>query len=84
MATDLIDLAGHEQVAFCTDPDTGLRAIIALHDTSLGPGLGGTRFHPYASTDQAAGRRAAPVARHDEQERRRRPRPRWRQGGHHR
>ena len=46
MATDLIDLAGHEQVAFCTDPDTGLRAIIALHDTSLGPGLGGTRFHP--------------------------------------
>ena len=53
MATDLIDLAGHEQVAFCTDPDTGLRAIIALHDTSLGPGLGGTRFHPYSSTDQA-------------------------------
>jgi valine dehydrogenase (NAD+) len=37
----------------CTDPDTGLRAIIALHDTSLGPGLGGTRFHPYPSTDQA-------------------------------
>src|SRR6476620_9845574 len=53
MATDLIDLAGHEQVAFCSDPDTGLRAIIALHDTSLGPGLGGTRFHPYTSTDQA-------------------------------
>ena len=53
MATDLIDLAGHEQVAFCSDPDTGLRAIIALHDTSLGPGLGGTRFHPYSSTDQA-------------------------------
>ena len=44
---------GHEQVAFCTDPDTGLRAIIALHDTSLGPGLGGTRFHPYSSTDHA-------------------------------
>ncbi len=53
MATDLIDLAGHEQVAFCSDPETGLRAIIALHDTSLGPGLGGTRFHPYSSTDQA-------------------------------
>ncbi|HZB66148.1 MAG TPA: Glu/Leu/Phe/Val dehydrogenase dimerization domain-containing protein [Ornithinibacter sp.] len=53
MATDLIDLAGHEQVAFCSDPDTGLRAVIALHDTSLGPGLGGTRFHPYASMDSA-------------------------------
>ena len=53
MATDLIDLAGHEQVVFCPDPDTGLRAIIALHDTALGPGLGGTRFHPYASMDQA-------------------------------
>ncbi|MGG5260569.1 Glu/Leu/Phe/Val family dehydrogenase [Phycicoccus avicenniae] len=53
MATDLIDLAGHEQVAFCTDPATGLRAIIALHSTALGPGLGGTRFHPYPSTDAA-------------------------------
>ena len=53
MATDLIDLTGHEQVVFCHDPDTGLRAIIAMHDTALGPGLGGTRFHPYASTDQA-------------------------------
>lgn len=53
MATDLIDLAGHEQVVFCSDPDTGLRAIIALHSTALGPGLGGTRFHPYPSTDAA-------------------------------
>jgi valine dehydrogenase (NAD+) len=53
MATDLIDLAGHEQVAFCTDPESGLRAVIALHDTALGPGLGGTRFHPYASMDAA-------------------------------
>src|SRR5205085_4757659 len=31
----------------------GLRAIIALHDTALGPGLGGARFHPYPSTDVA-------------------------------
>jgi valine dehydrogenase (NAD+) len=53
MATDLVDLTGHEQVAFCTDRATGLRAVIALHDTSLGPGLGGTRFHPYASMDAA-------------------------------
>ena len=53
MATDLVDLSGHEQVAFCCDPDSGLRAIIALHDTALGPGLGGTRFHPYSSMDRA-------------------------------
>ncbi|WP_377645211.1 Glu/Leu/Phe/Val dehydrogenase [Oryzobacter terrae] len=53
MATDLIDLTGHEQVVFCSDPDTGLRAVIALHDTALGPALGGTRFHPYLSMDQA-------------------------------
>ena len=53
MATDLVDLTGHEQVVFCSDPDTGLRAIIALHDTALGPALGGTRFHPYASADVA-------------------------------
>ncbi|GGL37273.1 Glu/Leu/Phe/Val dehydrogenase [Phycicoccus endophyticus] len=51
--TDLVDLAGHEQVAFCSDPDTGLRAVIALHSTALGPALGGTRFHPYPSMDAA-------------------------------
>ena len=43
----------HEQVVFCHDRATGLRAIIALHSTALGPGLGGTRFYPYASTDEA-------------------------------
>jgi valine dehydrogenase (NAD+) len=53
MAFDLIDLTGHEQVAFCSDDTTGLRAIIALHDTSLGPALGGTRFHPYPTMDAA-------------------------------
>ena len=53
MATDLIDLIGHEQIAFCSDPDTGLRAVIALHSTALGPALGGTRFHPYPSMDHA-------------------------------
>jgi valine dehydrogenase (NAD+) len=45
--------ADHEQVVFCHDPQTGLRAIIALHSTALGPGLGGTRFYPYPSTDAA-------------------------------
>ncbi|MBE7325871.1 Glu/Leu/Phe/Val dehydrogenase [Nocardioides sp. Y6] len=43
----------HEQVVFAHDPESGLRAIIALHSTALGPGLGGTRFHPYASTADA-------------------------------
>lgn len=43
----------HEQVAFCHDPETGLRAIVALYSTALGPGLGGTRFYPYASPDAA-------------------------------
>jgi valine dehydrogenase (NAD+) len=44
---------GHEQVVFCHDAPTGLRAIIALSSTALGPGLGGTRFHPYPSTAAA-------------------------------
>ena len=48
---DLFALAAeHEQVVFCNDPDTGLRAIIAVHSTALGPALGGTRFHAYGST----------------------------------
>lgn len=43
----------HEQVVFCHDEASGLKAIIAIHDTTLGPALGGTRFYPYA-TDEAA------------------------------
>jgi valine dehydrogenase (NAD+) len=44
---------GHEQVVYCSDPATGLRAIIALYSTALGPALGGTRFYPYASEEAA-------------------------------
>src|ERR1700691_3701065 len=44
---------GHEQVVFCQDPPTGLRAIIAIYSTALGPSLGGTRFYPYPSEDAA-------------------------------
>lgn len=40
--------SGHEQVVFCEDPATGLKAIIAVYSTALGPALGGTRFYPYA------------------------------------
>lgn len=43
----------HEQVVFCADEQSGLRAIIAIHNTALGPALGGTRFYPYES-EQAA------------------------------
>ncbi len=43
----------HEQVVICSDPDTGLRAIIAIHDTTLGPALGGTRMWNYKSEEEA-------------------------------
>ena len=46
-------LAGHEQVVFCDDAPTGLRAIIAIHSTALGPALGGTRFYPYPDEESA-------------------------------
>jgi valine dehydrogenase (NAD+) len=44
---------GHEQVVFCQDKATGLRAIIGIYSTALGPALGGTRFYPYESEDEA-------------------------------
>ncbi|WCN79543.1 Glu/Leu/Phe/Val family dehydrogenase [Micromonospora sp. LH3U1] len=44
---------GHEQLVFCQDKRTGLRAVIGIYSTVLGPALGGTRFYPYASEDDA-------------------------------
>ena len=44
---------GHEQVVHCFDRETGLKAIIAIHDTTLGPALGGTRMWNYANSDHA-------------------------------
>src|SRR6188474_3540593 len=53
-SSDVFELGSeHEQVVFCNDRATGLRAIIAIHSTALGPALGGTRFFPYASTGDA-------------------------------
>ncbi|PPA72497.1 Glu/Leu/Phe/Val family dehydrogenase [Jeotgalibacillus proteolyticus] len=46
-------IKGHEQVVFCNDEETGLKAIIAIHNTSLGPALGGCRMQPYATVDDA-------------------------------
>ncbi|HEU0021087.1 MAG TPA: Glu/Leu/Phe/Val dehydrogenase dimerization domain-containing protein [Dehalococcoidia bacterium] len=45
--------SGHEQLAVCSDPGVGLKAIIAIHDTTLGPACGGTRIWPY-ETEAAA------------------------------
>jgi valine dehydrogenase (NAD+) len=45
--------SGHEQVVYCSDEATGLRAIIAIYSTALGPALGGTRFYSYAGEDDA-------------------------------
>ncbi len=47
------ELDGHEIVAFRHDPASGLKAIIAVHNTRLGPGLGGCRMYPYANDDDA-------------------------------
>ena len=44
---------GHEQVVYCHDEPTGLKAIIAIYSTALGPALGGTRFYPYADEQDA-------------------------------
>jgi valine dehydrogenase (NAD+) len=44
---------GHEQVVLCQDRASGLKAVIAIHSTALGPALGGTRFYPYATEEEA-------------------------------
>jgi leucine dehydrogenase len=43
----------HEQVVFCSDLDAGLKAIICIHDTTLGPAVGGCRMWEYSSDDDA-------------------------------
>ena len=45
---------GHEQVVICHDKSVGYKGIIAIHDTTLGPALGGTRFWRYESDEEAA------------------------------
>ncbi|MBT8489195.1 MAG: Glu/Leu/Phe/Val dehydrogenase [Gemmatimonadetes bacterium] len=49
----LMSEGGHEQLAFWNDPDLGYRGIIAIHDTTMGPALGGTRFWNYDSDEDA-------------------------------
>src|SRR3989304_4644649 len=50
---DYMKKYGHEELVFCSDPQVGLSAIIAIHDTTLGPALGGARMWPYQSEEEA-------------------------------
>ena len=58
MATDTTDpwhpFDGHERVVVARDPDTGVRMVVALHSTVLGPALGGTRMADYAASPDPA------------------------------
>jgi leucine dehydrogenase len=50
---DTVFESEHEQIVFCHNKDAGLRAIIGIHNTTLGPALGGTRMWPYATEEEA-------------------------------
>src|SRR5690606_30947842 len=50
---DIVASDEFEQVSYFHDAATGLRAIVAIHSTALGPALGGTRFYPYAPEEEA-------------------------------
>ncbi|MEE8442413.1 MAG: Glu/Leu/Phe/Val dehydrogenase dimerization domain-containing protein [Dehalococcoidia bacterium] len=50
---DYMERNGYEQLSVYTDADVGLRAFIAIHDTTLGPALGGVRMWPYATEEEA-------------------------------
>ena len=48
-----IKVADYEKVVIATDESSGLKAIISVHNTNLGPAVGGTRLYPYANEDEA-------------------------------
>jgi leucine dehydrogenase len=48
-----LEAYGHKKIVYCSDPETGLKAIIAIHDTTLGPALGGTRMWAYKTEKDA-------------------------------
>ena len=50
---DKMDKMGHEQVVFLRDKETGLKAIIAIHNTIMGPSLGGVRMWNYRNEIEA-------------------------------
>lgn len=53
MIFDYLEKYDYEQLLFCQDKNSGLKAIIAIHDTTLGPALGGTRMWTYANEEEA-------------------------------
>lgn len=53
MNPNLLETMEHEQVIFCSNPSSKLQAIIAIHNTVLGPALGGTRMYPYTNMEEA-------------------------------
>ena len=50
---DYMNSKNHEKVVFCSDESTNLKAIIAIHNTNLGPALGGTRMWQYKDVSEA-------------------------------
>lgn len=50
---DLMAISGHQNLFFCNDPLVGLKAIVAIHDTTLGPAIGGVRMLPYETEEEA-------------------------------
>ncbi len=50
---DLMASSEHQNLFFCNDPSVGLKAIVAIHDTTLGPAIGGVRMLPYESEGEA-------------------------------
>jgi len=50
---NLLDAEGHQNLFFCNDPSVGLKAIVAIHDTTLGPAIGGVRMLPYENDAEA-------------------------------
>jgi len=53
MVFESISKTEHEEVVFCQNKDAGLKAIIAIHNSVLGPALGGLRMWPYATEQDA-------------------------------
>ena len=50
--SDKIFNQDHEQIVYCSDKDLGLKAIIGIHDTTLGPSIGGTRMWNYSTEEE--------------------------------
>ena len=48
-----INSTGHEEIIYCSDTNAGLKAIIAIHNTTIGPALGGCRMWNYQSEEEA-------------------------------